>query len=224
PNFKNVRSLMNEAYNLGTEYVLVEINNESFQILPYRLEQALLNMDTYGLDEFWTVFHGEKVKDLDYDYKMELELRRINISPEQVLQREFLRENEIVDGWEYQYDRNGNVMKDSLGNDIKVDKVVKVRARVNEFEQYKESQMLANVNFHDLRSERLLKSFPIESQFVFSNIYSTFRGDERALNFEDRQLLRNRPVQFPTNEQMVLDTGEDLKQKMRQIIRNFNFN
>jgi len=30
-------------------------------------------------------------------------------------------------------------------------------------------------------------------------------------------------VPFPSNEQMVYDTGEDLKQKLKSIINRYNF-
>ena len=58
----------------------------------------------------------------------------------------------------------------------------------------------------------------------FENIYGNFRGDERALLREDRDLIRNRRVPFPSNEQMVYDTGEDLKAKLKDIISRFRVN
>jgi hypothetical protein len=56
---------------------------------------------------------------------------------------------------------------------------------------------------------------------VFENLFATFRGDERALLNEDRDLVRNRRVPFPSSEQMVYDTGEDLKAKLKNIIGRF---
>ena len=152
---------------------------------------------------------------------MQLQLKQINISPEQISQAEFLREREIKDGWEYQLDRQGNVMKDSLGNDIKIDKIIKVRARYFETIQTKSSQILGEVVYIDLNTNQVFKTFPIDSGFVFENIYATFRGDERALLNEDRDFIRNRMIPFPSNEQMVYDTGEDLKAKLKDIISRF---
>lgn len=221
PNYEDTRELMEEAHQRGTNYVMVSIENQTHQIIPSRLEDDLLNFNTYGLNQFWTVYHANANSEIQYDYAMQLQLKQINISPEQIREREVLREREIVDGWEYQLDRNGNVMKDSLGNDIKVDKIVKVRARLFEVVQTKSSQILGEVVYVDLKTNQVLDRFPIDSGFVFENFFATFRGDERALLNEDRDLVRNRRVPFPSSEQMVYDTGEDLKAKLKTIIGRF---
>ncbi len=223
PNFKNTRILMQEAHDKGSNYVKVTIENQTQQIIPQRLEDDLLNFDTYGLNKFWTVYHTNPNQSINYDYSMQLQLKQINISPEQVSEREFLREKEIKDGWEYQLDGNGNVMKDSLGNDIKVDKFVNINARYMESLQTKSTQILADVVYIDLISNQVLDRFPIDSGFVFENIFGTFRGDKRALTQEDLNIINNRMVPFPNNEQMVYDTGEDLKMKLKNIINSYNF-
>ena len=67
----------------------------------------------------------------------------------------------------------------------------------------------------------MARGFPIDSGFVFDNLYATYRGDKRALSKEDWDLIGNRQIPFPTNEQMVYDTGEDLKAKLKDIISRF---
>lgn len=111
PNYKDIRLLMNDAHFNGTDFVLVTIENQTRQIIPERLESDLLNFDTYGLDQFWTAYHASADTNIDYDYTMKLQLQRINISPEHVTERELLRQRDIVDGWEYVLDSNGNVKK-----------------------------------------------------------------------------------------------------------------
>lgn len=223
PDYKNVSELMLEAHNKGIDYVEVSVVNDTQQAIPSRLEEDLLNFDTYGLNNFWTVYHATQNQNVKYDYGMQLQLNQIIISPEQVREREFQRTKEIKDGWEYQLDRDGNVAKDSLGNDIKVDKFIEIRARILESHQMKTSQILADVIYKDLVSNQTVDRFSIDSGFVFENIFGTFRGDERALTNEDRTIIRNRILPFPTNEQMIFDTGEDLKYKLKQIINSYNF-
>jgi hypothetical protein len=224
PNYEKTRELLEEAHQRGTNYVIVSIVNQTNQIIPRQLEDDLLNFNTYGLNQFWTVYHANTDSEINYDYAMQLQLKNINISPEQIKEREFLREREIKDGWEYQKDRHGNVMKDSLGNDIKVDKIINVRARYFEFEQTKSSQILADVVYINLNTNQVLDRFHIDSGFVFENLYATYRGDERALLNEERDLIRNPRIPFPSNEQMVYDTGEDLKAKLKDIISRFRVN
>ena len=224
PNFEDVRNLMVEAHQTGIDYIMVNIENHTHQIIPVRLEEDLLNFDTYGLNQFWTVYHTNTSNGINYDYAMKLQLKRINISPEQIKEREILREKEIVDGWEYKLDNDGNVVKDSLGNDIKLDQIVKVKARFLEFVQLKSSQVIADVVYIDSKSNTLLDTFTIDSEFVFENIFAKVRGDKRALNDDDRKILNNnRRVPFPSNEQMVYDTGEDLKLKLKDIIKSYRF-
>ncbi|WP_298756733.1 hypothetical protein [uncultured Psychroserpens sp.] len=221
PNFEETRSLMTEAHQKGTDYVIVSIENQTRQIIPQQLEADLLNFDTYGLNQFWTVYHANQVSDLNYDFAMQLQLKRINISPEQVNTVQKLKQKNIVDGWEYLTDSNGNVMVDSLGNKIKVDKIVNVRARYFEVNQFKSTQVIADVVYTNLKTSQTLDAFPIDSEFVFEHFYATVRGDKRALNRREYDLTRNRRVHFPSDAQMVYDTGEDLKLKLKNIINSY---
>lgn len=223
PNYLDVRNLMTQAYYKGTDYVTVTIQNQSNQVIPRRLEDYLLDFNTYGLDKFWTVFHNGREKNQNYDFSMTLQLAQINISPEQLREKEILREQEIKDGWQYRLDRNGNVMKDSLGNDIKLDKIVTVRASVLQIGQFKTSEVIGVVLFKNLQNNKILDNFPIKSQFTFENYFATFRGDKRALLQEDLVMVNNPRVPFPPNEQMVYDCGEDLKQQLKRIIKSYRF-
>ncbi len=223
PNFEDVRQLMVEAHQKGTDFILVNIENQTHQVIPKRLEDDLLNFDTYGLNNFWTNYHSMGDGVSKYDYTMQLLLKRINISPERVHEQEIIREKEVIDGWEYKLDTDGNVVKDSLGKDIKLDKIINAKCRLFEFTQTKSTQVIADVVYIDLKSNEVLDTFTIDSEFVFENIYARKRGDKRALTRDDRDLLNRERVQFPSNEQMIFDTGEDLKLKLKDIINSYNF-
>ncbi|WP_339623953.1 hypothetical protein [uncultured Winogradskyella sp.] len=221
PNFDEIRDLLNEAHYKGIDYVYVSIKNDTEQIIPERLEEELLDFNTYGLNQFWTTYHAVVDDSLNYDFEMQLQLKQINISPERINERQLLRERDIVDGWEYQLDSNGNVAKDSLGNDIKIDKIINVRARFVEVIQTKSTQVIANVVYTDLSQKQIIDTFTIDSGYVFENIFGRFRGDRRALNRDDIELVRLEQINFPTDEQMVYDTGEDLKLKLKDIISSY---
>lgn len=223
PNYDDTRALLDEAHKRGIYHVIVSVENQTEQIIPRLLEDALLDFETYGLNQFWTSYHNNTSQQKEFDYSMKLQLQQIIISPEQLKEREVLRERRIKDGWEYQLDRNGNVRKDSLGNDIKVDKFIDVEARLFEIQQFKSSQILGEVVYSDLTTNQLFGRHPIDSGFIFENIYATFRGNRKALSSEDIALTRNEPIPFPTNEQMVFDTGEDLKNQLKQIIVQVQF-
>ncbi|MEZ4802839.1 MAG: hypothetical protein R2797_08695 [Gelidibacter sp.] len=221
PNYENTRDLIEEAHERGIDFVIVTIENQTNQIIPQRLEDDLLNFNTYGLNQFWTVYHANEDFNIDYDYAMKLQLKRINISADELHEKQLLKEKQIVDGWKYQLDSAGNVVKDSLGNDIKIDNIINVRARYFEFNQFKSTQVVANVIYVDLKHNQTLDAFPIDSEFVFENRYATVRGDKRALDRNELALLDNRQVFFPSDAQMVFDTGEDLKGKLKSILGSY---
>ncbi|MDY0779667.1 hypothetical protein [Tenacibaculum sp. IB213877] len=223
PNYKDVRTLLDEVHFKGTDFVYVTVKNQTRQIIPRRLEQDLLAMDTYGLNDFWTVFHAQKDRNIKYDFNLELNLRRIDISPERINEKEIIKEKQIKDGFKYLLDNKGNVKKDSLGNDIKVDKFKTVRCRVYQFTQQKSSAITGVVKYIDNNSRQLLESFPIQSEFVFEHSYANYDGDRRALNSALSDLIELREVRFPSNEQMVFDTGTDLKEKLKYIITRNKF-
>ena len=222
-NYKNTKQLIDQSYYRGTNFVLVKIINRTHQIIPRRLENDLLNFDTYGLNKEWTVYHANAAPNTKYDYGMEIALRRIRISPEQVSKRQIVREKEIKDGWKYVYNRGRNIKTDSLGNKIKVDKFSNIRCVVNEFTQTKYVSVEGLIKYKNFNNNQQLRSFPIGSEYVFENIYANYKGDPRALERELKILIKRRVIPFPSNEQMVYDTGEDLKLKIKAIIRQQNF-
>ena len=221
PNYKNVRDLMEVAHQKGTDFVIVNMNNDTQKVIPNRLQDDILNFSTYGLNNLWTVYHNTPVSKVNYDYDMFVNLRQINVSPEQIKERQIVKEKQVVDGWQYLLDSKGNVVKDSLGNKIKVDKTITVRCEYYEYKQFKSVQVVGNVEYNDLNTKQLLDAFPIQSEFVFEHIYANYRGDKRALDSDLLPFLERRSVPFPTEEQMIYDTGEDLKNQLKRIITSY---
>ena len=224
PNYRDVRSLINEAHNRGTDYVAVSVRNQTRQIIPRRLEEELLAMDTYGLDNLWTVYHSQRNNQIKYDYNLELNLAQINISPERIREKEIIREKRVKDGYTYKVNSQGKYIRDEAGNRIKIHKFINVSCRVIQFTQFKSSHVIGVVQFIDNYSNRVLNKFPIESEFVFEHAFARSRGDRRALEAPLYNLTEQREIRFPTNEQMVYDTGTDLKEKFKYIITQNQFN
>jgi hypothetical protein len=220
PNYRDVHQLKEDAHFRGTNFVIVKLNNHTRQFIPFRLEQDLLNFNTYGLDDFWTEYHGQQENGINYTLGIDLNFQTIQVSPERISDRQFTRKERIKDGYDYRRDRAGNIVRDSLGNPIKIDKFIDVSATVYITTQEKAVLVGGAVVYKDLNKRRQLNSFPLSSEFIFENVYATFRGDERALTADDRRLVSNRPVPFPNNEQMVFDVGQDIKERFKVILRD----
>ncbi|MCB0373463.1 MAG: hypothetical protein KDD31_10670, partial [Muricauda sp.] len=224
PGYRETVAKMDEAYNKGLEYVRVEIGNETEQIIPERLEKELLDFNAFGIDNFWLQYHTNPLKNIKYDYAMNVDFMEINVSPERVNETQIIKEKQIKDGWQYLLDDNGNVVKDSLGNKIKVDKMRTVTCKFFQFTQTKSAQIGAKVRFTDLNNGQEINSYPLSSQFVFEHVFANYQGDKRALEDDLLVFLNAKEVPFPTNEQMVYDAGEDLKARLKGIVSKYQFN
>lgn len=218
PNYKDVQKLMDQAHAFGTDYVNVSLKNETNMVIPTRLQNDLLDFSTNGMNDKWTVFHTNKQKGVTYDFGVVVNFRQINITPEQIKEKQFIKEKEIKDGVKTLLDSRGNVVKDSLGNPIKVDKFKTIKIEIYEFTQFKAAQITAKVDYLDYSTNQMTETFPLASEFIFENIYSTYRGDKRAVDETYYTYFGSRAVPFPSNEQMIFDTGEDLKLKLKDII------
>jgi hypothetical protein len=223
PNYKDVRQKINEALYKGRYFILLQLKNETQQIIPVRLEDDLLNISTYGLNNQWTVYHNNKQANFNYDYELNLRFKNISISPEQISERQISKERQIKNGTKNLLDNNGNVVKDSLGNAIQIDKFITVTCDYFETKQLKQTEIIASAEVIDLTTKQLIDAFPVNSSFVFEHIYANFQGDRRALDDNLINYLTNRRVPFPSNEQMIFDTGEDLKRQLKSIITNQQF-
>lgn len=224
PGYADTKDQMEYAYHNGLDYVKVKLINDSQKIIPERLEADLLNFNTYGLNDLWTAYHTNPVNDIEYDYEMQLSFRNIDISPEQVSERQIIQERQVRDGTQYLQDEDGNVVRDSLGNRIEVDRFRTVRCNFYEFTQQKIAQVAGNVNFVDLRTQQPVNSYPLTSEFVFRHVYANYDGDRRAIDNNLVALLDLAAVPFPSDEEMVYHAGEDLKSRLKNILSRQRFN
>ncbi len=224
PGYSDTKQKMEEAYYKGLDYVKVKMVNDTEQIVPERLAEELLNFNTYGLNDLWTEYHANPQDDIAYDYEMQVAFRNINISPEQIQEKQVIKEKQIKDGLKYLYDADGNIVKDSLGNKIQVDNFRTVSCNFYQFTQHKAAQVTGNVSYVDLQTRQQVNSYPLSSEFVFEHIYANYDGDKRALDNDLVAYLQLAAVPFPSNEQMVYDAGEDLKAHLKNIIIHQKFN
>ena len=223
PNYKNVFDLLDEAKFKGTDYVSVETKNETSMIIPIRLQNDLLDFNTYGLDNKWTIYHGNKQKGVNYDYKILLRFREILISPEQIKEKEFIKERQIKDGQKKLLDDKGKEVIDTTGKPVMVDNLRNVTIRINETRQFKSSQITVKVDYIDFKKNQLIQSFPLTNEYIFENIYSNFNGDKRASDDNYYSYFDKKVVPFPTNEQMIYNTGENLKNKLKDLLNRNSF-
>ncbi|TXF91636.1 hypothetical protein FUA23_00190 [Neolewinella aurantiaca] len=216
--YKGANLYMTEAEELGMLYITVEMRNESGAYLPAGFEEALFRINAVNMEDRWRKFETTRKPDRQYDYVARIIMRNIDVSPERSSERQYTDEKEITDGTEYVLDENGNVAKDSLGNDITQPKEVIVRADVIEVLQTKVASVTAGFELYDVRNRRIVDQGELTAQANFENYASTFQGDRRALSSASARNIGNRPVEFPSNEQLILDAAEVLKDVLSEQI------
>lgn len=217
-NYRERQALMKKAKDLGTIRVLLAIENHAPVILPGEFENAITSLGVRDLNSNWTQYYSKPVADVELDYKVVMRITNIQMSPSLVNEREYEDVKEIEDGFDYVLDKNGNVMKDTSGNDIKVPRKVLIRARVFETYQHKVASVSGRLDFFDARTRELLNSQPLAADAVFENYAATFRGDKRALSDESRRHIGNTPAPFPSDASLLLTAAERLKPVIKDQI------
>ena len=223
PNYLDTRSLIKLCLVKGKDYILLNVLNESKSVLFEDLEKDILNIKGYDLNSTWKSFFTKNDSfEGTYDFYIDLAFKSFIISPERLIQKEGFSEKNIVDGLTYKLDDEGNVMKDSLGNDIKVDKLIKISVKSIESIQSKSAKVLAEIRFID-KKKNIIEKFPLESEFWFRNRFLEYDGDKRVLTKEQIKLSKNRFMPFPPDEVLIFNNSENIKRKMKRIIyKSFN--
>ena len=223
PNYLDTRSLIKLCLVKGKDYILLNVLNESKSVLFEDLEKDILNIKGYDLNSTWKSFFTKNDSfEGTYDFYIDLAFKSFIISPERLIQKEGFSEKNIVDGLTYKLDDEGNVMKDSLGNDIKVDKLIKISVKSIESIQSKSAKVLAEIRFID-KKKNIIEKFPLESEFWFRNRFLEYDGDKRVLTKEQVKLSKNRFMPFPPDEVLIFNNSENIKRKMKRIIyKSFN--
>jgi tetratricopeptide (TPR) repeat protein len=120
-DYPNIDQLIAEAKYLGTSRALVSVENKSIINFPPEFVNDLLALDLPSLNSEWVEYHTQILDpNTTYDYMVYVNVKNVAVSPDQSTQRDTLVKRDVEDGFNYMLDKNGNVMKDSLGNDIKI--------------------------------------------------------------------------------------------------------
>ena len=216
-NINNINQLIEESHWKGISRVLVSLENKTQLKLPDQFKNDLM---TFGVTDFnseWVEFHTNRPNNnIYFDYFTVVNLKKIEVSPEQAPQKDSMESKEIEDGWEYILDDNGNVVKDSEGNDIKIPKKRTISCTLIETHQFKAAKLEGEIDLIQNDPRKVVKQVPIGAESIFEHISARAIGDENALSDESKELLKNSAVPFPHDLDLIIDSMETLKTSIRQ--------
>ncbi len=220
-DYEGIDNLITESRYLGMSRVLITVQNQSIINFPQEFTNSLLALDLPRLNSEWVEYHPEVLdENTQFDYVVYINVKNVAVSPDLVAQRDSAIKRDIEDGFSYVLDKNGNVMRDSLGNDIKVKKYKTVQCALIETVQTKRCRIDGEVEIVGLNPNRLLKKDPIGADSYFEHVSARAIGDVAALSPAQLERTRGGQVPFPTDVDMILRTSDALKMAIRGIVQN----
>ncbi len=220
-DYPGIDNKIEEAKYKGMSRVFVSVQNSSIIKFPPEFEQDMLALDLPSLNSEWVEYHTRNLNNnTDYDYFVNVNIKNVAVSPDQTLQKDSIVKRDIDDGFEYKLDKKGNVMRDTLGNDIKIRKYKTLQCALVETIQLKACRIDGDVDVIQVNPNKVLKKDPIGAQSNFENVSSRAIGDTQALSPELLSRTKKQPVPFPTDLDMVIMCSENLKMAIRGAIQN----
>lgn len=220
-DYEGIDNKIQDAQLRGMSRVFVSIQNSSMLKFPKEFEDDLLALDFPRLNSQWVEYYTQNLNDnTQFDYYVNVNIKSIWISPDQSQQRDSVIKKRIQDGFTYVLDKKGNVMQDSLGNDIKTPKYKNLQCALVETVQSKKCHIDGDVDVIQMNPNKELKKDPIRAESNFENISSRAVGDIQALNSNQLERTKTSIVPFPTDIEMVIRCSEPLKRVVRETIQN----
>ncbi|HRF74962.1 MAG TPA: hypothetical protein PLJ00_00650 [Chitinophagales bacterium] len=214
-DYKDADDLMKKAKEIGTNDVVFKVENMANASLNYDVTKAINQINIPKSSGSWYIVHSS-VFEKGVEMTIQLNIRKIEAYPEKVSTNQYEESKQIIDGYEYVYDNQGNIVKDSLGNPIKEPDYKTVTAYVSETWQEKVATVSGEVVYLNKNGE-VIRSFPVRADAVFKNYYAAATGYAEALTPQSKEKLGGKPLPFPYDDQMLIDAVNLLENEVRSI-------
>lgn len=223
PTYKNnLTQLSQKAKEQGSSFVLMNLKNSVRSISKDSLK-GFTNINAGGFDNPWLIFHNKRDRKIKYDYLVDVNLNKLTFTPEETKQQKVPQERKVQDGYKYQLDSRGNVVKDKNGNDVKIPNYKVARAEVVLFQQNKASKLDGSVNIKNLKTKQVVSNNPMFGEAKFQNTYGKFRGDQRAIDQKYYKALQAKETPYPKDYLFVKYAIMNFKQKVTQLLSQQKF-
>jgi hypothetical protein len=220
-NYEGIDNKIEDSKYLGMSRVLITLQNRSILKFTQDFEEDLLSINLPAINSEWVEYHTQNLNpDTKYDYLINVNVKNIAVSPDQTMQRDSVIRRDVEDGFSYQLDKNGNVMKDTLGNDIKTKKYKSLQCALVETVQSKTCQIDGDIEIVQINPNKVLKKDPMGAQSNFEHVSARAIGDVKALNQTQLNKTKTQPMLFPSDMEMVFRCSEALKQAINGAIQS----
>ncbi|MCX6333086.1 MAG: hypothetical protein NT092_02140 [Bacteroidia bacterium] len=219
-DYEGIDNKIQETKYLGISRVFVTLQNTTAIKFPQDFEEDLLSVDLQALNSEWVEFHTINLdQNTKYDYFINVNVRNIGVSPDQTAVRDSVVKKEVEDGFTYQLDSKGNVMRDTSGNDIKVKKYKTLQCALISTLQTKSCVIEGDIEIIQMNPNKMLKKEPMGAQSTFEHVSARAVGDIGALNAAQLERTKAKIEPFPSDTEMVLRCSSALKKAIRGSVQ-----
>jgi hypothetical protein len=219
--YEGIDAKISDSKYLGMSRVFVALQNKSIFKFDKDFEESLLSLDLQRLNSEWVEYETRSLDEqTQYDYYINVIVRNIAVGPDQTMQRDTVVKKEVEDGFTYQLDKKGNVMKDTLGNDIKIQKYKTLQCALIETIQTKICRIDGDVEVVQINPNKIIKKDPLGAESGFDHISARALGDIKALSQAQIEKTKSQPLPFPSDMEMVFRCSDALKQAINGAIQN----
>ncbi|HOU97475.1 MAG TPA: hypothetical protein PLP65_01385 [Bacteroidales bacterium] len=216
--YQDIDNLMALSLQKGVSKVAMQFENNTIFKLPADFKDKLFGLEFERLDSKWVRYFPNPDNNDQYHYVIKLNLKSIQILPEKIFVRESVKTKKVQDGTEVLLDNNNNVVKDSLGNPIRVPRMVEVTCKLIETVQQKGSHIEGEVIYFDIDNQKEITHKPLGSDYFFEHSIFVANGDLRALDEETRKKLGQLPVPFPNDMEMISGAVDIFKKVFSDLL------
>jgi len=218
--YQDTDKMLAAAKSLGTNEVVFVINDKSDKSLSSYVREKLYALEPGCTSGTWYQFM-DHVQNDSIDYTVQLNVYFLEAYPEKVSTNRYEETKQVEDGFTYVYDDQGNMVKDSLGNAIKVPVYKTITATVTETWQEKVATVKGEVTYLD-KNRKIMRSIPVQADGIFQNYYAVATGYYEALTQQSKAKLGGKPLPFPADDALTIDALESFERLMQNVMADYN--
>ena len=220
-DYRDTRSLLIEAQELGTTHVLITWEDRFQTTLPGHTISNGMNYT--GLNHSWTAFYNSHPEHVVLDQIATIRMLDLFISPEREEVNNII-ERRTLESWVDATDRRGRAILDTAGNVVQVLQTEEIEARITDIRRFKDFKMGGFVEVVDYASGNLMHNEPWEVNINFASEACRVAGDRRALTERSRKRIASTIDPFPTDFELMANSIGLMNEKSYNILERINWN
>ncbi len=211
PNYKDVRQKLNTAYQAALLKVVVE---------PVEIEKGLYKLSNeYFQNKIFEYLQHYEEKSFIKFYTPQ-EARTKTLVPDHVLTLSF---DDFVVGQTYLKEKEQEVSRDSVKTGTVEGKDVygTVKAKYITFEKTITSSGVLDFRILDWKTKNILTQEKMPGTFVWRDEWATYKGDERALDKEQKRKVKRRESPNPAPQFLFVEFTKPIYNQLTSKIERF---